>query len=179
MVRKNARVERPCSFSGCTNIFWAKDLCGTHYQQYRAGKPLTPINGRLKHEITRSFQPINEKGEKWYRDCERFRPGTNFIRTRKICNQCSELLSVYRLSFKRYTEILESQGGCAGGCGRYIEDSGNFLSVDHDHSCCSGKKSCGQCIRGILCINCNSALGMVGDNIQVLENLINYLLKVV
>lgn len=33
--------------------------------------------------------------------------------------------------------------------------------VDHDHACCSGDRSCGQCIRGMLCGSCNMGLGQV------------------
>lgn len=33
--------------------------------------------------------------------------------------------------------------------------------IDHDHSCCHGGKSCGQCIRGVLCSSCNLSLGHV------------------
>ena len=41
------------------------------------------------------------------------------------------------------------------------------ICVDHDHK--SGK------VRGYLCINCNSALGMAKDNVSILERMIMYL----
>lgn len=32
--------------------------------------------------------------------------------------------------------------------------------VDHDHACCpTSEKSCGRCIRGLLCNQCNWRLG--------------------
>lgn len=45
-----------------------------------------------------------------------------------------------------------------------------MVDVDHDHE--TGE------IRGILCEYCNRALGMVKDDVAVLENMINYLKKV-
>ena len=34
---------RICSFEGCDNEFLAKDLCSTHYAQYKRGIDLKPI----------------------------------------------------------------------------------------------------------------------------------------
>jgi hypothetical protein len=51
------------------------------------------------------------------------------------------------------------------------------LSIDHDHSCCPGKTSCGRCIRGLLCQKCNSAIGYLNDDIELLNNAIEYLLS--
>ena len=51
------------------------------------------------------------------------------------------------------------------------------LSIDHDHSCCPGQKSCGKCVRGLLCISCNHALGLVRDDIKILKSMIDYLNK--
>lgn len=46
--------------------------------------------------------------------------------------------------------------------------------VDHDHKCCPGRKSCGKCVRGLLCDPCNRNLGMV-ENSQWLEASLDYL----
>jgi len=48
-------------------------------------------------------------------------------------------------------------------------------SVDHDHTCCSSQRSCGKCIRGLLCKRCNAALGGFHDQIDLLETAIVYL----
>ena len=61
-------------------------------------------------------------------------------------------------------KLIELQNfRCANSmCGENIASAGH---VDHDHSCCSGKKSCGKCVRGLLCQNCNRALGMFLESI--------------
>lgn len=48
-------------------------------------------------------------------------------------------------------------------------------NVDHDHQCCPGSKSCGKCIRGILCHLCNKGIGLLGDDPLLLSSAISYL----
>lgn len=68
------------------------------------------------------------------------------------------LWSCYRLSLERYNEILASQGGVCAMCKNPPKKIS--LHVDHDHACCpERKKSCGRCIRGLLCYPCNRFLG--------------------
>ncbi|WP_415624366.1 endonuclease domain-containing protein [Phytohabitans flavus] len=33
-----------------------------------------------------------------------------------------------------------------------------WLAVDHDHDCCPSARSCGKCVRGLVCSRCNSRL---------------------
>ena len=49
--------------------------------------------------------------------------------------------------------------GAASGSGRAAR-----LCVDHDHRCCSGNRSCGKCVRGLLCRSCNAGLGQFKEN---------------
>lgn len=48
-------------------------------------------------------------------------------------------------------------------------------NIDHDHSCCSGAYSCGKCVRGVLCNQCNTALGLLQDSPEKINNLIRYI----
>ncbi len=39
---------------------------------------------------------------------------------------------------------------------------GQPIFIDHDHTCCQGEKSsCGNCIQGLLCLTCNTALNHI------------------
>lgn len=80
------------------------------------------------------------------------------------CSRCYEqekLKYLYNLDLEEYEEMLEIQNGLCALCQR---PSKNKLQIDHDHNCCSGKRCCGKCIRGLLCSNCNIALANLKDN---------------
>ena len=52
------------------------------------------------------------------------------------------------------------------------------FSVDHDHSCCPDRtKSCGKCVRGLLCNHCNVILGFAKDNPDLLIAAAAYLVS--
>lgn len=79
-------------------------------------------------------------------------------------------------SLEDYETVLTKQGGHCATCANTEAENGKRLSWDHDHSCCAGRKSCGQCVRGLLCISCNRLLGLIeGPHLlQKLEALTNY-----
>ena len=83
------------------------------------------------------------------------------------------------MSEYEYDQIYIDQKGKCAICGS--KDTGRksdkYFQIDHDHSCCKGGKSCGKCIRGLLCANCNNGLGRFRDNIELLKNAIAYLEK--
>lgn len=48
--------------------------------------------------------------------------------------------------------------------------------IDHDHTCCSvGSWSCGKCVRGLLCRDCNFMLGNARDSLDTLASAVLYL----
>jgi hypothetical protein len=55
----------------------------------------------------------------------------------------------------------------------------NPLCIDHDHACCNhagGKqRTCGSCFRGLICSRCNSAIGLMADDVDRLKKAIGYL----
>lgn len=68
----------------------------------------------------------------------------------------------YGVTPEWYAAKLEEQGGHCALCPETIVPGRKFLFIDHDHSCCpDNKKTCGKCVRGILCYRCNTFLGQL------------------
>lgn len=74
-----------------------------------------------------------------------------------------------------YEQQLERQEFKCAICPRTEAGGQGRFHVDHDHICCPGKKSCGKCVRGLLCHWCNTSLGGFQDNPNVLRAAISYL----
>lgn len=96
----------------------------------------------------------------------------------------SYLLRNYGLTPEAYQTLLQMHDGCCWSCKQpetVVVKSGKVrnLHIDHDHKCCVGTKSCGKCVRGLLCTKCNIALGYMNEDIDRLKSLIAYIEEVV
>lgn len=56
-------------------------------------------------------------------------------------------------------------------------DRNQARCVDHDHSCCPGKVSCGKCVRGLVCSPCNKFLGHLRDDREAFLRFEQYLFE--
>ena len=74
------------------------------------------------------------------------------------------------LTEEQYRDILAKQDYRCALCPR-----DEALQIDHDHACCPGPHSCGECVRGALCGRCNRMLGCAEDSVERLANAIAYL----
>jgi Recombination endonuclease VII len=81
----------------------------------------------------------------------------------------------YYLTPAKYDAMLVEQNGVCAICKLPDPMEGKRLAVDHDHSCCPGRKSCGECVRGLLCSRCNHMLGHSKESEELLQRAIDYL----
>lgn len=90
----------------------------------------------------------------------------------------------FQANTKRYQYGIDfdalwvAQNGLCASCHEPMTRNGKEIDsvcVDHDRSCCSGKKSCGKCVRGLIHRNCNLVLGYAKDDVKVLRCAIEYL----
>ena len=87
------------------------------------------------------------------------------------------LIVFFNITKEQYESMLLSQNSSCAICGIHQSDKKQHFAIDHDHACCKGIKSCGKCIRGLLCFNCNDLLGRAQDQTDILQKAIKYLEK--
>src|SRR5215469_1757638 len=93
------------------------------------------------------------------RDCNRDyqRTWTADNRDRVATNK---LWTMYRLRPADLAVFLDDQDRRCALCRRPFDDE-HAWHVDHDHRCCRGDRSCGRCVRGLLCGWCNTMIGWI------------------
>lgn len=133
--------------------------------------------------------------------CRTVKPGTEFWVRRKqrrrtggiqltdVCKPCSNeqnaewraanperdrrnyrrrwLRKNYGLTLERYEELVAQQGGVCAICSQ--PPAGRELDVDHCHK--TGE------VRALLCSRCNRVLGHAGDDPDLLQAIVDYLLR--
>lgn len=98
---------------------------------------------------------------------------------RQVGTLYRSLWNNYGLEAWQFIAMQEAQNGVCAICRETPTLSSRgwpLWNVDHDHSCCPTKgKSCGKCVRGLLCTPCNQGLGMFRDDPARLRNALSYL----
>lgn len=77
-------------------------------------------------------------------------------------------LKTYGLTPEYYQELLDKQQGVCAIC-KQLPLSGKGWQVDHDHRT--------GAIRGLLCHECNTGIGALRDDVDILRQAIEYLSK--
>lgn len=167
----------PCAFPGCERPRSCKGLCPSHYAQKRKGRPLSPINDRVPPTLR------DDQGRKRCATCKRWLDLDQFRRNVRApdglqsnCRRCGRdrlVAARYGISLEGYERLVDKQDDRCAICGD-VNASGRALGVDHDHECCPGNQSCGKCVRGLLCSNCNMAIGLLRDSPERLRAALVY-----
>jgi hypothetical protein len=109
-------------------------------------------------------QPKRDRAKQWKRDNperDAARQAAYRASGRKsISDRKSYLKRKYGMTLAEYERILASQGGVCALC-RRPPRPGISLHVDHEHT--------SNRIRGLLCFQCNNALGDIEDNLAWLD----------
>lgn len=79
------------------------------------------------------------------------------------------LKAKYGITHDQYIALFRKQGNKCAVCGRTKSGGNGYMAVDHDHR--TGK------VRGILCQPCNTSIGKMNEDPQLLRKLANYVEK--
>ncbi len=135
-------------------------------------KPLTdeffyPQKG-YKHGLTRwcrdcrtkySVELNKEKKDEYRANWAREARGNDIDKYR--AREFAREMKKYGTTIEWYRDKLLRQCGLCAICRHLSHHHGTIqrLQVDHDHNCCDLRtKSCGKCLRGLLCADCNVLL---------------------
>lgn len=126
------------------------------------------IKGRKKNYYLLNKKKINNRNSDWY---FKNKEELNKHRKSKYNKNTARNYALkinFGITLEDYNKIFEDQNGKCKICGKHQSELTLSLNVDHCHI--TGK------IRGLLCGNCNKALGLFKDNTKSLKNAINYLI---
>lgn len=160
-----------CSYLG-VSLAEGKKICRSHYRVWKN-------TGEIRKLAPRHKQRAGQKFCFW---CKTDKPIINFNISNKTlghhypaCSECQpEYLKAkgikrrYKMDYENYLRMVES--GCEV-CG-----SNDNLYIDHNHECCPTEFTCGKCIRGVLCRDCNFAEGLI-STVQRAKRLLEYMEK--
>ena len=179
-----------CSVEDCNRAVRviSRGLCSGHYQQAKANKTLKPLKRRvLERDVDgnkrctrckewkpeQAFASSSGKGDGLQSQCRACKSEQYRLNAVAVRDKMRE--QRFGISRSEFDALFESQGNLCAIC-RADDPGTNFWAVDHDHACCPGSdRTCGKCIRGILCSRCNHALGHARDSVEILSSMITYL----
>jgi len=157
---------------------WLAAYQASHREERRAYQAAYQASHRAEYAAARAAHPEKQRAyeaahreeiaacARAYRAAhreERAAYAAAYRATHKADIRANNRLRRYGISSEGYERLFDAQGGVCAICGK-PEPRRNSLAVDHDHGCCPGSRSCGGCIRGLLCSPCNTGLGMFGDD---------------
>lgn len=183
-VRKRGEVTR-CRFPGCryNDAPGGEGYCHHHRRQLQSGQTLAPLTWKSNRGT--SVLDRDLAGNKLCNTCHEWKPEADFSTASAardglnyLCRRCqtsNRMKAKYGIDLDYYEAMLPSQDGSCAICYRPLTTS-RRLAIDHDHGCCPGEASCGNCIRGLLCPNCNRALGLFQDDSAIMMRAAQYVL---
>lgn len=120
----------------------------------------------IRDRDTRSGMPEDRRHEVLQLKSTRYHRNDGYrAGARPITERTYTLKKKYGLTLEDYYALLHRQGGKCGICG--TEDSGKkSFHVDHCHKT--------GVVRGLLCFNCNTGIGKLGDCPDVISKAAEY-----
>ena len=131
---------------------------------------------KKKHFCIDCNNEVSQAGVKRCRSC-----WTKFnISKRKTDAQYTRRAKIklkYKLTLDDYDNMLKAQDYKCAICNIHYSEFKQALCIDHNRTCCPTDITCGNCIRGLLCSQCNIGIGGLRDNEQYILSALDYVRK--
>lgn len=89
-------MTRLCSFEGCTNVFRAKNLCASHWDQQHQGNPLKPLGRTAISFEERFWQKVQKTDSCWVWIGSKDKQGYGNLTNNR------QVLAVHRVSYEMH-----------------------------------------------------------------------------
>lgn len=146
------------SYKICYNQHMEEKICGT----CKISKPIDNFAKKYNKRTSKCKQCHNKYYKEYWKNTDAYQKHKDRVNKNR------------RHGYKRHNieslEIFITESKKCPIC-----NINNQEVIDHNHACCQSSHSCGKCVRGYICRRCNTALGFVADDVNLLENLIKYL----
>lgn len=140
------------------------------YTDYKIPLKKTCCTCRLKKDLIDFYDSSKSRDGKRVEciNCVKIRSEKRRIHTPKNYKD-TWLKYTYGISIEDYEQMIIDQNECCAICGKQQNEFNKPLFIDHNHD--TGE------IRGLLCLKCNSGIGLLNDDPEIIQMALNYLLK--
>jgi len=118
----------------------------------------------MKYSCLECLRNLANKYKK--RPDQQLRNRRYYLKT-KFKNRKRNIKRFYNLEYEEFELLLKSQNNCCAICKISKVKLNRDLDVDHCHR--TNK------VRGLLCSNCNRAIGLLKEDIKIVKELLKYL----
>ena len=135
------------------------------------GRPCKHCRGTIRYESNGQCVPcqIKKQQEFYRRNKDKHNAQCrDWERRNKRSRKNTKLKYRYNLPWMQFFRLFVRQDGNCAICDLPFTPN-NTPRVDHDHKCCPGERSCGKCVRGLLCFTCNNGIGSLKDDPAILR----------
>jgi hypothetical protein len=165
-----------------TKVLTCQDCGGSfeHTRSRRGSWPLRCVGCKRKAGNERQYRWREANPEAWKANQDRSNAKRLADPEYRRDKREREISRLYGISVEEFRQMLASQDGCCAICGCEPPEQDDSkplprgtastrLHVDHCHT--SGR------VRGLLCGNCNTMIGLAGEDSKVLLAAVEYLEK--